>query len=287
MIRNIVLSDTGGWLPHLLNSFDELGIDAEVSTIPKDMRIIHCGDLIHKGPFSSQLLAIVTGLMVNNPGRWIQLMGNHEAQHLPGAPVFWQCDCSAADVGLLNLLHEEGLMLPTHALVDDAEFAVPGLPELTQPNVAMIFSHGGLTEGFWHWAGGANTDPREVSRLLNDMSLKEVCAPGIMLGESVPPSQVGPVWALGNTEVFHSWEKGTSEKMPFTQFHGHATSYSYDWKKWWPDLENFRSKSHLIPGSRATVTELNNNLMLGVDPGFNEREPRVRKQPWIEFFTNS
>lgn len=35
-MRNIVLSDTGGWLPQLLNSFDELGINAEESTMPAD-----------------------------------------------------------------------------------------------------------------------------------------------------------------------------------------------------------------------------------------------------------
>lgn len=287
-MRNIVMSDTGGWLPQLLNSFDELGINAEESTMPPDLRVLHCGDLIHKGPFSSQLLAIVTGLMVRNPGQWIQLMGNHEAQHIPGAPRFWNCDCSPSDVGLMNLLLEEHMMKPTHAIVDmDSDFNVPGHPDLRVPTVEILFSHGGLTGGFWDWATNAEQDVEEVSCKLNAMPIQEITVPGIMLGENRPASRVGPVWAVGNTEVFQSWRGMGATDMPFTQFHGHTTSYSYDWRKWWPGLDQFKRSTVLVPDSRAVVTELNNNLMLGVDPGFNEREPRIQKQPWFEFATKS
>lgn len=285
MVRNVVLSDTGGWLPQLLNTFDELGINAEESTMPADMRVIHCGDLIHKGAYSSQLLAIVTGLMVRNPGQWIQLLGNHEAQHLPGAPHFWSCDCSTDDIGLMNVLHRENMMLPTFAVADRATpFNVPGHPALARDESVMLFSHGGLTAGFWHDKTGGAEDVFTVAQRLNELPLSEVAAPGLLLGENVPPSRVGPVWAIGNTEVFSSWNEDSAD-MPFTQFHGHTTSYSYDWRKWWPGLEEFRKHAVLVPESRAVVADLNNNLMLGVDPGFSVGEPRIARQPYFEFFT--
>ena len=286
MVRNVVLSDTGGWLPQLLNTFDRLGIDAEASTMPADLRVIHCGDLIHKGPYSTHLLAIVTGLMVNNPGQWVQLMGNHEAQHLPGAPRFWSCDCSPDDVGLMNVLHREGLLSPTFGLVDDRPLTVPDHPELTVGETSVFFSHGGLTQGFWKKEAAAATDPREAARLLNSLDLEVVARPGLMLGEHISADRVGPVWAVGNTEVFHTWRERI-QAMPFTQFHGHTTSFSYDRKRWWPGLELFQKSTTLLPEQRAVVTELNNNLMLGVDPGFNERQPRIGHQTWFEFETNS
>lgn len=287
-MRNIVFGDTGGWMPQLLAAFDELGINAEESTIPENMRIIHCGDLVHKGPFSSHLLAIVTGLMVRNPGRWVQLMGNHEAQHLPGAPMFWACDCTPADAGLLNVWHEDGFMRPTFGLTDEAStFTAPGSAGLTVDRVSMLFSHGGLTEGFWDWAVGAPEDAVVTAARLNALPLDIITTPGMMLGENRPLSRIGPVWAVGNTEVFQSWQARAETAMPFTQVHGHTTSYSYDRNRWWPGLEDFRARTVLDPASRAVVTELNNNLMLGIDPGFSVQEPRLRAQPWFEFETSS
>lgn len=283
-MRNVVFGDTGGWLPQLLAAFDELNIDAVESTMPKDLRVIHLGDLIHKGPFSSQLLAIVTGLMVKNPGQWVQLMGNHEAQHIRGAPVFWPCECDDADVGLINVLHSEKLLLPTFGLKDDAPFIFTPEEKFNKPSTHMFFSHGGLTMGFWDWAVGGVPDAVEASRRLNLLPIHEVTVPGVMLGENRPTSRVGPVWAVGNNEVFSSWkEVGTD--MPFSQLHGHTQSYMYDYKTWWNGLEEFRKTATLVPAMRGVASELNNNLMLGLDPGFSEGPPRIKAQPYFEFFT--
>lgn len=284
-MRNIVMSDTGGWLPQLLNTFDKLGINAEEGTIPEDIRVIHCGDIIHKGPFSSQLLYIITNLMLNNPGQWIQLMGNHEAQHIPGAPTFWHCDCTPNDVGLLQALRREGMMNPTFGLNDEAIFTPPFGLQVPERKTSIFFSHGGLTAGFWDWKTEGEVNVEEVSRKLNELPIAEVTAPGLMLGENVPPRSVGPVWAIGNTEVFNSWRELEGQDMPFAQFHGHTTSYSFDYRKWWQGLHTFQQTAVLIPAKRTVASALNNNLMLGVDPGFNEREPRIPYQTWFEFET--
>lgn len=284
-MRNVVMSDTGGWLPQLLNSFDLLGIDAEAGTMPEGLRVVHCGDLIHKGPYSDLLVAIVTQLMVNNPGQWVQLLGNHEAQHLPGAPHFWSCSCLPQTVGALNALYEERLLLPTFGLEDGQGFSLPeALPGVELPT-AMVFSHGGLTAGFWQAHAGTEASAVEASRLLNELPLEEVAAPGQLLGYGVEPARVGPVWAIGNTEVFDSWRELEGQPMPFTQFHGHTTSFNFDRRYWWGGLERFRKTAVLLPKQRAVATELNNNLMVGVDPGFSEGEPAISHQPWFEFTT--
>lgn len=283
-MRNAVLSDTGGWLPQLLQTLVYLGVDMDTGKMPEDLRVIHCGDLLHKGPFSSELLNVVTTLMVLNPGQWVQLMGNHEAQHIPGSPVFWPCECTPQDIGLLNAWLAEGLMKPAFGLHDAAQQVTPaGIPLESRPT-DLFFSHGGLTAGFWEWKTGAVTDVVETARIMNEMPIQEVTAPGLLLGNNVPPRSVGPVWAIGNTEVFKSW-RDFGQAMPFGQFHGHTTSYSFDWKKWWPNLQEFKSEAVLLPKHRAVAREVAGNLLLGVDPGFNERQPRIPFQTWFEFET--
>ena len=282
-MRNIVMSDTGGWLPQLLNTFDRLGIDAERGLIPEGMRIVHCGDVVHKGPFSSQLLQVIDHLMLNSPGQWIQLMGNHEAQHLPGAPVFWQCDCDIHDVSILGRWQRDNLMQPTFGLTLDS--AVTLLDERVEKAGSIFFSHGGLTRGFWTRNAAGALDAARVAEELNRMPMHEITVPGLMLGEQRPTSRIGPVWAVGNTEVFDSWRDEPEQAMPFVQFHGHTTSYSFDRRSWWPGLEDFRKSTSLIESSRTVVTDLNNNLMLGVDPGFSGAPPRIDFQPWFEFET--
>lgn len=50
--------------------------------------ICQVGDLIHKGPDSSAVVALVDQIIDSNPGRWVQLLGNHEAQYLSGGTQF-------------------------------------------------------------------------------------------------------------------------------------------------------------------------------------------------------
>jgi len=49
------------------------------------------------------VLAIVDGYLRRQPDQWIQLVGNHEGQYLPGGTRFWPEELSPIDSRLLRL----------------------------------------------------------------------------------------------------------------------------------------------------------------------------------------
>ena len=87
--RLAVIGDVGGHLDSLVAQLIVLGVDVEERLIPQDLSICQVGDLVHKGPESAAVVALVDELMARNPDRWIQLLGNHEAQYLPDCQQFW------------------------------------------------------------------------------------------------------------------------------------------------------------------------------------------------------
>ena len=64
-----------------------LGADLDSGVVPEGLAIIQVGDLVHKGPDSGECFALADRFLVSSPGRWVQLVGNHEAQYLGGTPV--------------------------------------------------------------------------------------------------------------------------------------------------------------------------------------------------------
>ena len=65
--------------------------------------MVQVGDLIHRGPETGGVLNLVAQIIATQPARWVQLVGNHEALYLPGAPRFgWHEHLSDAGVDLLN-----------------------------------------------------------------------------------------------------------------------------------------------------------------------------------------
>src|ERR1700684_1930414 len=73
----------------LRRCLQELEADTQTGDIPDDLLIIQVGDLVHRGPDSTGVVALVARMMAGSPDHWIQLLGNHEAQEGLGAPDFW------------------------------------------------------------------------------------------------------------------------------------------------------------------------------------------------------
>ena len=87
--RLAVIGDVGGHLDSLVAQLNVLGVDVEERLVPPELVVCQVGDLVHKGPESAAVVALVDELMARNPDRWIQLLGNHEAQYLPDCQQFW------------------------------------------------------------------------------------------------------------------------------------------------------------------------------------------------------
>jgi hypothetical protein len=289
-MKNYVFGDTGGHAPQLFGALEELGIDWKTGVIPDGVRIIHCGDLIHKGPNSKVLLAVVDTLIRNNPGQWIQILGNHEFQHIKGSPYFWRCDCDQEDVNIINEWFEEGLATATFAVDSAVSFDVAVKPvEAFKPETGIFFSHAGLTRRWWQ-TYFKNQTLKGGSDFLNRQDVYMLTQPGEMLTGRVN-LEAGPVWATGNNEVFNSWvnpDTGNVIDMPFIQVHGHTSSYLWKAHRWWdrkdPEFRQFKAMTKLDQKNRAVVTSMAHGTLVGIDPGYNTTAD-TQIQPYISFAT--
>ena len=281
-MKNYVFGDTGGHGFTLLQGLRDIGLNMETLKLPEDVRVIHLGDLIHKGPTSEDILAMVDGIMKVNGDNWLQLLGNHEFQHIKGSPYFWRCDCSTEAKELINHWWDTKKAL--------AAFGLPGFtslkpgtslkPKFTVPDKGLLFTHAGVTRQFWTGRDSI-ADPVVFADLINASSVKIITRPGIMLANPYKTNiNPGPVWALASDEVFNSW---TDTDMPFIQVHGHTTPYGWMYKKWFPNTSKwFRDSTTLNVDDRISITEVANSLLLGVDPGFSQRVD-LAAQPHLYF----
>lgn len=284
-MRTIVFGDTGGHGKQLLASLAELGLDFDTLKLPEDVTVVHLGDLIHKGPNSNQLVHFVNSVMAANPGRWIQLFGNHELHHVPEAPKFWNCDCDLHTVTTLNSWLDSGQAKLTWALDDFSELQFGSSPEKHfAPEVKrVLFSHAGMTRMFWREMG-EHESAVATARATNAVPMSQVSRPGVMLRDPSKPAnrihRPGPAWALAHSEVFSSW---TDTVMPFAQIHGHSTGFSWTQHGWFSSVpQMFADSTELYPQERVSVTHLGENLMLGIDPGF-DKSADLPQQPYLTF----
>lgn len=283
-IKTYVFGDTGGHSLQLFASLTKIGVDLNKFTIPKNIKIIHCGDLIHKGPDSKLLLSTVDSLIRNNPNQWIQLLGNHEFQHIEGSPHFWKCKCDLDDIGIIDDWFDEGLAFTAYGLdnILDIKLEVSAKPKISVPTKSVLFTHGGLTNFWWNALSKPETAKLAAAKI-NSLPVEVMTSPGLLLG--VQNLTVGPVWAIGNEEVFKSWtlDNDKNQELPFILIHGHTTSYDFVRNKWWradPQFKKFRTATKLNPVSRAVITEIAGSLLVGIDPGFGAKAD-IPNQPFL------
>lgn len=283
-----MFGDTGGHAPQLFAALRSIGIEPRDGIIPEGVRVIHCGDLIHKGEHSKVLLAVVDTLIRNNPGQWIQILGNHEFQHIEGSPSFWRCACDLEDVGIINDWFDEGLATASFAdnSVTSIELSVKPRQPINLDN-GIFFSHAGLTRKWWDTFFQGKT-LEEGSQALNEQDVWVITQPGEML-TGRRNLQAGPVWATGNNEVFNSWVHPDDDRlktMDFVQVHGHTTSFIWATKRWWnrTDLpfREFKAGSKIDSQARAVITSMAGGTLIGIDPGYAKYADTI-KQPYISF----
>lgn len=222
-MKTALIGDVAGHEEALLDALDGLGVDIEARRMPPDLHVVQVGDLVDRGPRSDAVIALVDGMMRVNPGRWIQLAGNHEAQYL-GGPRFWR-----------ESLNEDSQ--ETIRQWQETERIWASVVVRTSHRTELLVSHAGVTSEFWREHLGGADDPVTVADQLNQMlraSSEMIFSAGCALsdgGRSTPaPDKASPLWADATRELYPGWVTGP--RVPWGQVHGHSTPYDWVGRKW-------------------------------------------------------
>ena len=262
--RVAVIGDVGGHLQELTTELRRLGGDPVAARLPADLTVIQVGDLVHRGPDSAGVIALVDRFLTNQPGQWLQLVGNHEAQYLRRPSFDWPEHIGGDAVEVLRRWWAIGQM--------QAATAVHAAGE------SFLVTHAGLTQGFWRRTLGAPATVTEAAAAINSLigTREDVLfRAGQMLSGRAAERAAGPVWAATAAELVPGW-LGTT--LPFSQVHGHASVFDWQHRQYRASEEIARLTSVDEDAKHETV-HLDGGRIIGVDPGHGER-PRLPWRAW-------
>lgn len=278
MTKYYVFGDTGGHFRQLKAGLQEIGYDPITHKLPEDVVVVHCGDLLHKGPNSGAVIFMVNRIMEQNPGQWIQLLGNHEYQYLGGIP-FWREVIDPEAIETLQRWYFEGKVRNAYAITEPAEFhnLVVSKRGYQTPQKPIILTHAGITRQYWNKFLKSETDVATVVRMLNNFNPNQIGTPGAIIGSgNTTEFPAGPVWALSVEEVWDSWQSQLT--VPFIQIHGHTTPYAHDLGRWFSRDKEFTKNSKVNPERKTVVTTVSDSIQIAIDPGYNKQAP-LEPQP--------
>jgi hypothetical protein len=265
-VRHALVGDVGGHATALFDELVRLGADPSSGRLPDDLHVVQVGDLVHRGPDSDQVVALVDRYLTQQPDQWTQLVGNHEMQYLRD-PVFeWPERLHARAVDTLRRWWAEGLMA--------VAAAVPSA------GGAHLVTHAGVTADFWELVLDGAPSAEQATAALNALAqggCDELVRAGEMLHGARQEGPVGPLWASASTELLPSW---LGRALPFSQVHGHSSLY--DW-----DRGAFRSTAAVAAlttvdqAARHETSSLAGGRIVGVDPCHG----RVPAQAWRSWET--
>lgn len=249
-----VIGDLCGHPSELVNALRLLGADRATLALPRDLTIIQTGGLLHEGPDPEGVLDLVELQLAT--GRWIQLVGHHEAHELgrqryaaEGPPL------READRKRLRDWWDTG-RLRTAAAVE--------IPD----HGSLLVTHAGLTHGFWYELRSPAT-AEDAAAKLGDIAHADpdrYFRAGTLLGH--PRSMAaGPVWADASTELYPSLALGVElgKPLPFGQVHGHTSPYFWS-RGTWRASEHDRAGLRLVRDRRQVVGTVAGQPMAAVTP---------------------
>jgi hypothetical protein len=261
--RIAVIGDLADHLEELRGELLRVGADRQMLRLPEDLTVIQVGDLVHRGPDSEGVVALVDRYLREQPKQWVQPAGNHEAHYLR-EPVFdWPETITDEAIETLRAWWSDGRMRSA-AVVSAAD-------------EDFLVSHAGVTEGFWRQALDSPSLASHAAAAINSFIGTHddvLFYAGEMLGGGDPNLSAGPVWAATASELVPSW-LGADQRLPFSQVHGH--SMIVDWRG-----RRVRGGGELT--NRLTVDQdaahetvaLPGGRIIGIDPGHGRQAHR----PW-------
>lgn len=262
--RVAVIGDVAGHLDQLRAELRRLGAAAGTLALPTDLLVVQVGDLVHRGPDSAGVVALVDRYLNEQSGQWIQLVGNHEAQYLAEPRFSWPERLDSVTVGALRRWWGSGQMVAAATL--------------RTPGEDLLVTHAGLTVGFWRDVLDRLATADRVADALNSLigTHEDVLfSAGQMLGGGRPSPLVGPLWAATATELLPPWIR---THLPFSQIHGHSSLV--DWSDRKPRLLGpLNTATTLDVTAKHETTVLPGGRIIGVDPGHGVR-PRRSWRAW-------
>jgi hypothetical protein len=264
--RIAVIGDVAGHLDELRTELRRLGADPTTGVLPADLTVVQVGDLVHRGPASDDVVALVDRYLTDQPGQWIQLVGNHEAQYLR-APVFeWPQRLAPKAAATLRRWWAGGQMRVATSVRDGTE--------------SYLITHAGLTAGFWRSDLCAPQDAEQAAAALNALISTDenaVFRAGTMLLGRRCAGSAGPAWAAASAELLPSWR---AERLPFSQIHGHDSLF--DWRRGrFPTASaELAERTVLDREAKHESTTLAGGRIIGIDPGHGA-EPSSPWRAWV------
>jgi hypothetical protein len=267
----VVVGDVGGHATELRRALLFGGADPVSFAIPDGTVFVQAGDLVHRGPDSALVVRMVDWLLRSQPGKWVQLSGNHDGIYLGGHGFVMPEYLSAADRATVRAWRADGLISLAAALDG------PGCGPL-------LVTHAGLTVGVHDLVGRPGTAGETagaVNRLLDD-DPEIAWRAGAMLGERTGFT-AGPCWAEAGTELYAGWLWAKAEGRPgpgFGQVHGHSSAW--DWHR-----REARAPSAVAarlsadPVRRHVRGTFHGRPFGGIDPGFGKRAPSFSWEPLV------
>jgi hypothetical protein len=258
--RVAIVGDVGGHQAQLYQELVRLGLDAATLRLPPDLTVVQVGDLVHRGPDSPGVIALVEQIMKTQPDQWVQLEGNHEELYLSPEPRFaWDEQLPPESIATLRRWRDDGRIAIAAGVAD--------------PDGDWLVTHAGLTEPLWRTLGSPRS-AQDAARLLNGMDVGadawRVRRAGEMLGHDASPA-AGPIWASAAAELVPSWLD--AGQMPFHQVHGHSTLI--DWWRRAPRVgERILAVSAFDVERRHEMTAIADHDIVGVDPSHGSRGAR-------------
>jgi hypothetical protein len=290
MGRVAIFGDIGGQYKLFAEQLRALGADPDKGTLPDDLSVIQVGDLVHRGPDSVGVLYLVDLFLTNGQGRWTQLVGNHERQYLPdqSSSFYVREDIPRFVIeDTIESWWDAGkLKLAAAVNTTGVQVRQKGGIHVTRGAGGLLITHSGLTPGVWATLGSPST-ANEAAEAINSRmgdQLDQVWNIGEMLTGSGPSKVAGVTWA-SPTEMYGAWAE--SGVLPFSQAHGHATTYNRRASAWsWP-LSRWRKKEALRAEMAVDAQTGNtrvglgqNEVIFGVDPGHG-KDPAALSGPLL------
>ncbi len=260
--RVAVIGDVGGHLVALRRELIRLGADERTGELPADLTIVQVGDLVHRGPDSAGVVALVDRHLRGGSGQWIQLAGNHEAQYLTAPAFSWPERLDQASADTVRGWWSDGLM-QVAVVLSGAE------------DRDVLITHAGLTAGYWRQILGAPVEAVRAADALNHLIGDHdpvLFRPGQMLTGRGPELAAGPLWAAAATELVPGW---MGAGMPFDQLHGHTSLYAWDERRF-AVREEIARRTTVDVTARHESTKLGGSRIIGIDPGHG----RVASPSW-------
>lgn len=282
--RVLVIGDVAGHLGALRSMLSAYGIDSERATIPEGLVVVQAGDLVHRGPDSAGVIALVDAFLRGpDADRWIQLIGNHEALYLFDRSSVIRRELDEDGVRKLRAWWAEGLARIAVAVTPDWDrVSLPRRMRAVQPAGDVLVTHAGLTHGAWLDLGGPANAGQTAAALSVDahgpatITLRE----GTMTCGTTDLS-AGPLWAQAGAELLTSWDQ-TTDAPHLNQIHGHTTVRSWSQERWWPGAAGIVNRGDLIADqdTKREVARIGRRLIWGIDPG-HDVTPMAKWQPLV------